>query len=156
MKPQEIRMIGMWKQFLFIPHLLPILCTKVRYFLLPVFVNRLKEISPSLAALGKALPTKQQLEDAASKGELRAAVPLLKIEHTEYVFAPKPAETEVTPDAKEPAAERPLNAADVEGLNSLTADDFSCDFSDIEVPSEKPTDAELQAGVDQLLARFGM
>lgn len=155
MLPQEVRRIGMWKQFIFIPHLLPIFCDKVRYFMLPVFVNRLKEISPSLAALGKALPTKDQLDDAASKGELRADVPLLKIEHTEYVFAAKPTVTEAKPDTKEPAAERPLNAADVEAVNSLTADDFSCDFSDIEVPSEKPTDAELQAAADQLLVRFG-
>lgn len=156
MLPQDIRGIGMWKQFIFIPHLLPIFCEKVRYFMLPVFVNRLKEISPSLAALGKKLPTKAQLEEAAEKGELRAPVPLLEIKHREYVFAPKPAAPEVKPEAPKPAAERPVTAVDVEKLNDLTADDFSCDFSNIEVPSEKPTDAELQAGVDQLLAKFGM
>jgi type IV secretion system protein VirD4 len=123
---------------------------------MPVFIDRLKEVSPSLAALGDALPTKEQLEDAAGRGELRAKVPMLKVVHTEYAFSPKPAPAEAKPGASEAAIERPLTAADIGKLSSLNADDFSCDFSDIEIPSEKPTDKELQAGVDELLARFGM
>lgn len=153
MLPQQIRQIGMWKQFLFMPHLLPVFCKKVQYYTMPVFIDRLKEISPSLASLGDKLPTKLQLEDAAGSGELRADVPLLKVVHTKYAFSPKPVEGDETKTA---TIERPLAPADIGKLDSLTADDFSCDFSDIEVPSEKPTDKELQVGVDQLLARFGM
>lgn len=153
MLPQDIRRIGMWKQFVFMAHLLPIFCKKVQYYTMPVFINRLKEISPSLAALGDALPTKEQLEDAAGRGELRADVPLLKVVHSEYAFSPKPGEEAGT---KEVTVERPLKPADIGKLDKLKAEDFSCDFSDIEVPSVKPTDKELQAGVDELLARFGM
>lgn len=149
MKPQEVKEIGMWKQFIFMENLRPIFCKKIAYYEEPVFIDRLKEISPSLAALGDKLPTKDQLEEAAGSGELRSDVPLLKVVQTVYAFSqPKP--------TTEAANDRVLNPGDVEKIDGLTADDFSCDFSDIEVPDEQPTDDELQAGVNELLERFGM
>ena len=48
----------------------PILCEKAYYYEDPVFVNRLKEISPSLWSLGKVMPTEDQLKSAAGDGEL--------------------------------------------------------------------------------------
>lgn len=153
MLPQEIRQVGMWRQFVFMAHVLPIFCKKVQYYTMPAFIDRLKEISPSLAALGKALPTKKQLEDAAGSGELRAEVPLLNVTHTEYAFSRKPTEGD---GPKTTSIVRPLTPADVGKLQQLKAEDFTCDFSDIEIPSEKPTDKELQFGVDEMLARFGM
>lgn len=154
MLPQEIRQIGMWRQFLFMAHLLPVLCKKVQYYTMPVFIDRLKEISPSLAALGKALPTKTQLEEAAGRGELRAAVPLLEVTHPTYSFSPAP--PEVIDGAAKRTIERVLTADDIDQVSTLPANAFSCDFSDIQIPGDKPTDAELQAGVNELLSRFGM
>jgi len=43
----------------------PILCYKAYYYSDPIFIDRLKEISPSLRALGKEMPSEQQLKDAA-------------------------------------------------------------------------------------------
>ncbi|MBZ2207141.1 type IV secretory system conjugative DNA transfer family protein [Massilia soli] len=154
MLPQEIRQIGMWQQFLFMAHLLPVLCKKVQYYTMPVFMDRLKEISPSLAALGKALPTKAQLEKAAGRGELRAPVPLLEVTHPTYSFStPQP---DISDGTARRTIERVLNANDIDRVATLPADAFSCDFSDIQIPGDKPTDAELQAGVNELLSRFGM
>ena len=133
----------------------PVLCEKVQYYSMPIFIDRLKEISPSLAALGKAFPTKAQLEDAAGRGELRAEVPLLEVVDNIYNFSPVPPEGVDGKTAKR-IIERELTADDIDKVSTLPAEAFSCDFSDIQIPGEKPTDAELQAGVNELLSRFGM
>jgi len=55
----------------------PILCHKALYYEDPVFIDRLKEISPSLAYLGRVMPTEDQLKGAAGNGELSIAVPYI-------------------------------------------------------------------------------
>ena len=44
-----------------------------------MFLNRLKEASPSLQQLGKAIPTKAQLNAAQRQHELQTAVPRLAV-----------------------------------------------------------------------------
>ena len=45
------------------------------------FIDRLKQVSRSLAALGKKLPSQQQLEDAGlTRGELSARIPRLDLD----------------------------------------------------------------------------
>jgi type IV secretion system protein VirD4 len=59
----------------------PIRCNKATYFDDPAFIDRLKEISPSLDKLGRALPTEAQLKDAAKAGELATNdIPTLDLE----------------------------------------------------------------------------
>lgn len=151
MLPQEVKEIGTRKQFIFMENVKPIFCDKVHYFLEPVFVDRLKEISPSLAALGKELPTKDQLEAAAGNGELAATVPLIRVD------LPTLAELQEI-DLQEEAGtvERTITAADMDTLDDLKLEDFSCDFSDISFPDDPATDEQLQSSVDDLLSRFGM
>ena len=61
-------------------HCKPILCEKVRYYEDRTFIDRLKAISPSLRALGAALPTKAQLDQAALiSAELSASVPTMDV-----------------------------------------------------------------------------
>ncbi|WP_455289962.1 type IV secretory system conjugative DNA transfer family protein [Cupriavidus necator] len=48
----------------------PIRCQKAYFYNDPTFVDRLKEVSPSLRALGDGLPTHAQLEAALFSGEL--------------------------------------------------------------------------------------
>jgi type IV secretion system protein VirD4 len=151
MLPQEVKQIGMWKQFIFMENVLPIFCEKIGYYKEKVFLDRLKEVSPSLAKLGEAIPTKDQLEMAAGTGELRADVPLIAVGVTQYSYVPAPQPALVVTET-----ERVLSEQDAENINDLAAADFSCDFSDIEIPSEQPTDEEMQAATDELLARFGM
>jgi type IV secretion system protein VirD4 len=150
MLPQEVKEIGMWKQFIFMENLKPIFCQKIQYYMEPVFINRLKEMSPSLAALGKYLPSKEQLENAAGSGELRVDVPLLK------VGAPSSPAVSLLKQGDEPGSERHLTEKDIGLLPLLEQQDYSCDFADIEISGPAPTGDELQAGVNELLERFGM
>jgi type IV secretion system protein VirD4 len=65
MKPQELREMSADRCIVFIRGFKPILCNKITYYDDPVFIDRLKSVSPTLAALGKSLPTQRQLETAA-------------------------------------------------------------------------------------------
>ena len=77
MLPQEVKEIGMWKQIICIENLKPIFCKKVRYFNDPVFIDRLKEVSPSLALI-KKIPTQEQLKAAIKNKELQIEIPTLE------------------------------------------------------------------------------
>lgn len=80
MLPQELKELGQDKEIIIKENTKPILCEKARYFSDPVFMDRLKKVSPSLAKLGKEIPTRKQLEDAAfTRGELSAPVPTIDI-----------------------------------------------------------------------------
>lgn len=149
MLPQEVKEIGMWKQFIFMENVRPILCTKIRFYAHKAFVDRLKEISPSLAILRNTLPSREQLEQAAGSGELRASVPTLCVHLPEFV--------PITPGISESGTpHRTLRPDDLPVIASWDESTFSCDFSDIQIETIHPTDEELQAGVDELLAKFGM
>lgn len=81
MLPQELKELGEDKEIIIKENTKPILAEKARYFADPVFVDRLKAVSPSLAALGKKLPSKEQMEDAALvRRELSAPVPELDLD----------------------------------------------------------------------------
>lgn len=65
MLPQEVRELDSTKQLIFHRGLKPILCDKAFYYKDPIFIDRLKSISPSLAALGSKMPTQAQIEHAS-------------------------------------------------------------------------------------------
>ncbi len=70
--PQEIREIGFERQIIVIDNAKPIMCEKIFFYKERAFIDRLKDVSPSLAALGKKLPTESQLKGAMTSGELAA------------------------------------------------------------------------------------
>ena len=157
MLPQEVKSIGPWKEFVLVENTPPIFCDKIRYFVEPVFVDRLKEVSPSLRALGKQLPSKEQLENAAMNGELRAPCPLITIaQRTEKTSGASVHDEDGGTSGKKTVeiTERAMQASDIAKLDSFDANSFSCDFSDVVITGT--SDAEMQAGVDDLLAKFGM
>jgi type IV secretion system protein VirD4 len=79
--PQELKELGQDKEILIVENTKPILCDKARYFSDHSFIDRLKGISPSLAALGKQLPSKSQLEHATFvSNELASKVPILDLD----------------------------------------------------------------------------
>ncbi len=79
--PQELKELGQDKEIILLENTKPILCDKARYYDDPTFIDRLKGVSPSLRALGKKLPTKDQLEKAAFVlNELSSAIPQLDID----------------------------------------------------------------------------
>ena len=81
MLPQELKELGPTRQILTLTNTKPILCDKAFFYLDPVLVNRLKAVSPSLAAIGRRLPTQTEFEAAAFvRKDLSVAIPLLDLD----------------------------------------------------------------------------
>lgn len=95
MLPQELKEMAQTKQIISLENTKPILCNKIIYYKDHVFMDRLKSVSPSLAALDqtpirkflrklglstKALPSKAQFEAIWQSGELSAAIPTVDLE----------------------------------------------------------------------------
>ena len=85
--PQEITSLGEDAELIVLENVLPIQAKKVRYFADAKFMDRLKEVSPSLSTIGGRLPTKKEMDDAMRAGELAAPVPLLSINEYQDVIA---------------------------------------------------------------------
>lgn len=80
MLPQELKDLGDDHAIINLVKIKPILCEKARFYTEDIFVDRLKAISPSLAALGKKRPTAAQWEAAAFiKKELSVPIPRLDL-----------------------------------------------------------------------------
>jgi len=79
--PQEVKELGDQRAIITLMHTKPILCDKARFYADPVFIDRLKPISPFLASVGKRLPTQAELEEAAFvRRELSVEIPRLDLE----------------------------------------------------------------------------
>lgn len=126
--PQEIREIGQENEIIITENIKPIFCKKIFYYKEPVFINRLKEVSPSLAALGKKLPSEDQLKSAMMNRELSAPTRLIDL---------------ATHKARIQNRMRPLDKSDVENgidINKLAIDTSSLRLHNEENPS--PDDIE--------------
>ncbi len=81
MLPQELKELGPTRQIVSLSNTKPILCDKAFFYLDPIFVDRLKEVSPSLAAVGHRLPTQREFETAAFvRKDLSVDIPLLDLD----------------------------------------------------------------------------
>jgi len=81
MLPQEMKELGPTRQIISLSNTKPILCDKAFFYLEPVFVNRLKAVSPSLASLGNRLPTQTEFETAAFvRKDLSVDIPMLDLD----------------------------------------------------------------------------
>ncbi len=79
--PQEVKELGDQRAIINLMHTKPILCDKARFYADPVFIDRLKRISPFLASVGKPMPNQSELEEAAFvRQELSVEVPRLDLE----------------------------------------------------------------------------
>lgn len=80
--PQEVKEIGQWSEILLVRNVKPIRCEKIRYFLDPVFTDRLRAVSPVLQGGTKEgrPPAKDILDKAMSSGSLAAPVPVLEVD----------------------------------------------------------------------------
>lgn len=74
MLPQELREMKFKDELITIDNGKPILCNKAFYYTDPYFIDKFKEISPSLAAI-KGLPSQSQLETAIQNNETRIEIP---------------------------------------------------------------------------------
>lgn len=81
MLPQELKEMGTDKEIVIVENCKPIMAEKAFFYKDPVFIDRLKAVSPSLQSIGKRLPTQAELEEVAFvKGELSADVPVLDVD----------------------------------------------------------------------------
>jgi type IV secretion system protein VirD4 len=81
--PQELKQMAYSDEIIDKKGIRPIRAQKILYYSDPIFVSRLKQVSPTLRALGSALPTKDQLDQIRRDGELSAAVDALQIQTSE-------------------------------------------------------------------------
>jgi len=79
--PQELKELGPTRQLISLSNTKPILCDKAFFYLDPIFVDRLKDVSPSLASIGNRLPTQTEFETAAFvRKDLSVDIPLLDLD----------------------------------------------------------------------------
>jgi len=79
--PQELKELGPTRQIINLSNTKPILCDKAFFYLDPIFVDRLKDVSPSLASIGNRLPTQTEFETAAFvRKDLSVDIPLLDLD----------------------------------------------------------------------------
>ena len=75
MLPQELRQLPWENEIIVKQGIRPILCDKALYFTDPVFMDRLKALSPMLAGV-KGMPTEKQIKEAAlTRGDLSTSLP---------------------------------------------------------------------------------
>ena len=142
--PQEITGLGKEKELVIIEDCPPILAKKIRYYKDPVFVERLKSVSPKLAALGKKLPTEKQLKDIIMAGDLATDVPLIDLEAYHRLIGSDDAPITITMPQKTgvqvTTIKRPFTADDMPKLVKLDLTSFDVDFSAIEKPKKGELD----------------
>lgn len=132
MMPQELKEMSQREQIISLENTKAIRCEKINYFSDHVFVDRLKSVAPSLAKLGKKLPTKKQLEDSWGSGECAVSIPLLNLDLHEAVIHSR---------------SRALTVADVEKGIDLRA--LALDFSKVPLPEGSGIEPEqVEAFVD--------
>lgn len=79
MLPQELRAMTMEQELITIDNGKPILCNKAFYYNDPYFMNKFKEVSPSMAKI-KGIPTQKQQEKAIQAGETYIDIPIQSFE----------------------------------------------------------------------------
>lgn len=159
--PQEITSLAQGKELVIMENTPPILANKVVYFKDKVFIDRLKKVSKSLRALGKAAPSRKQLEHAIQTGELAAPVPKIDLAaHQKSIQCDVPLTVSVPqqPGARPaPPIKRDITADDIANIDNLKLEDFNVDFSKIKKPAPGEMDeAVLKAYADELCRAMGM
>lgn len=137
MLPQEVRDMSLRLQIILMEGIKPILCKKIRYYEHAFFIDKLKLVSPSLEALGKRLPTEQQITDAWP--ELAAPVPTHDIKLA-------------TPMRH--AKKQPVTPADVKKGIDLSA--LAIDIRSLPKHTNPMSDSEISSFADDYMAVIGI
>jgi len=132
MLPQELKQMSQREQIISLENTKPIKCEKIAYYADHVFIDRLKSVCPTLAALDhtlfrrflrkigiatKAKPSKKLLESTWGAGELASYVPLLNFDLHDAIVQER---------------SRPMTTADIaKGIDLRT---LALDTSKIPIP----------------------
>jgi type IV secretion system protein VirD4 len=141
MLPEELQTMGEQTSILFRRGGMPIKCDKIFFYKEPIFVQRLKAISPYLRSIKAPFPSEEDYQEAMRRNELAPLVP-----QTPAPITPKPA---VVVDDR---PTRPVEAKDLAKLDSIPLSDFAnLDFSGVEIPGPPSmTDEEMHDFTDKL------
>lgn len=123
--PQELKEMKQREQIINLENTKPIKCTKIAYFEDAIFIDRLKLVSPSLAALGDKMPTRAQLEAAWGSGECAITLPKVNLDLHEAITQSRV---------------RAVTEADTKKGIDLSA--LAVDFSKVAIPESDPLSAE--------------
>jgi type IV secretion system protein VirD4 len=137
MMPQELREMEQDEEIVIVDGCRPIRCNKSVYYKDRVFMDRLSEVSPSLAKLGRRLPSQAELEDIAFKREeLAIRVPVLNFD---LIRAQAENRVRVAPD-DEP----------------IPVDNMVIDMNDIPVPANQaePDAQDIEQLVDAFFSQY--
>lgn len=116
MLPQEVKEMGAQRQIVFAENVRPIICHKIRYYLMPVFLRRLQP-PPPVPRVKPIAPTP-------------AARPASPESH-----ATADADVETRANTRKPKT-RAATAQDIERIGELTTKDFDIDFDKVVLPQK--------------------
>lgn len=147
--PQEITSLGKETQLVVIEDCPPILAKKIRYYQDPVFIDRLKSVSPTLAGLRRDLPTEKQLKDVIMSGELATIIPLINMEAHHKLVGSDSASLVVTlpktPGVEVVTVIRAINSSDIQNELNIPLIKYAVDFPTYVKPERGELD---EAGIN--------
>ncbi|MDY0977698.1 type IV secretory system conjugative DNA transfer family protein [Massilia sp. CFBP9012] len=115
LNPQEVRMMGINNEIVFIEHCPPIFCRKIWYWQRLVFLNRANRPRPEIIPIEITMPPSPILAKKAGEG------------------------------AGKGKAARDITPKDVSTINKLKLTDFATNFSHVQLPKRgRPTDEDLR------------
>jgi len=122
LNPQEVRMMGINNEIVFIEHCPPIFCRKIWYWQRLVFLNRANRPRPEIIPIEITMPPSPLLvkkaEESSGKGK----------------------------------AARDITPQDVSKINKLKLTDFATNFSNVQLPKGgRPTDEDLRQTFDSFI-----
>lgn len=161
MLPQEITSMQKGTELVVVEDLPPILANKITYYSDSAFIDRLKEVSKSLAALGKRIPKREQLEAAIQNGELSAHVPTIDLETYHQLVNRINAQNYIALSAQNETVEvieKPFTDEEIIDIDNFALSNFAVNFSNTNKPvqSEVLDTAEMDAYVADLCKQAGI
>ncbi len=115
LNPQEVRMMGINNEIVFIEHCPPIFCRKIWYWQRLVFLRRANRPRPEIIPIEIAMPPPPLLAEKAVEGSGKGK------------------------------AARDITPQDVSKINKLKLTDFATNFSNVQLPKgDRPTDEDLR------------
>lgn len=120
--PQEIKDLGADQELVFMENVKPILAHKIRYYADRRFKKRLQD-----AVKVAPLPSPERPATQTPQGILQPATTEMKMELL------------------------PITPKDMDVIDTLQLDDFSCDFTHIQIPQQPVSDTDMKRTVDSFL-----
>ena len=130
--PQEVMQLNQGQQIILLENMPPINCEKIKWYSDPLFKNRGNQRDKT----NFPVPTVPRIKINTDKEPIEFS------------------STNPLDNEKTTTVERPITIDDIENIDNLDLDDFSCDFSAIEIPEGDISDAEMSNLAETFLSTF--